>query len=228
MSCPISSHSEEKQGYKFVNLLGNNKFSIHNCESLIEGKDVAINFRYWTIDNQNINIHNQYQLLTDSYAASKPNKDIERKWFDSLIGFDEQERIVPDPLASPKEMYGILNTPRQSMFVNRVEAIKQVIERVNRTLKEKVMVDDFNLTSLTKYEGAPASAEGYYDKTVNTYAELLLVNVTKKTQATLNPIIVNGRITDVLVDEAGRVRFKASGKPLEGELDLLYDAINAL
>lgn len=32
----------------------------------------------------------------------------------------------------------------------------------------------------------------------------------------------------VLVDEAGRVRFKASGKPLEGELDLLYDAINAL
>ena len=196
--------SPEKQGYKFVNLLGNNKFSIHNCESLIEGKDVAINFRYWTIDNQNINIHNQYQLLTDSYAASKPNKDIERKWFDSLIGFDEQERIVPDPLASPKEMYGILNTPRQSMFVNRVEAIKQVIERVNRTLKEKVMVDDFNLTSLSKYEGAPASAEGYYDKTVNTYAELLLVNVTKKTQATLNPIIVNGRITDVLVDEAGR------------------------
>lgn len=32
----------------------------------------------------------------------------------------------------------------------------------------------------------------------------------------------------LLVDQAGRVRFKASGEPLEGELDLLYDAINAL
>ena len=55
---------------------------------MIEDKDVAINFRYWTIDNQNINIHNQYQLLTDNYGPSRPNKDIERKWFDSLIGFD--------------------------------------------------------------------------------------------------------------------------------------------
>ena len=194
----------EKQGYKFVNLLGNNKFSIHNCESLIEDKDVAINFRYWTIDNQNINIHNQYQLLTDNYASSKPNRDIERKWFDSLIGFDEQERIVPDPNASPKEKYGILNVPRQGMFVNRVEAVKQVMERVNRKLKEKVMVDDFDLTPLSLYDVAPATVEGIYDKTVSTYAELLLVNVTKKEQAVLNPIIVNGRITDVLVDTGGR------------------------
>ena len=172
--------------------------------SLIEDKDVAINFRYWTIDNQNINIHNQYQLLTDNYASSKPNRDIERKWFDSLIGFDEQERIVPDPNASPKEKYGILNVPRQGMFVNRVEAVKQVMERVNRKLKEKVMVDDFDLTPLSLYDVAPATVEGIYDKTVSTYAELLLVNVTKKEQAVLNPIIVNGRITDVLVDTGGR------------------------
>ena len=47
-------------------------------------------------------------------------------------------------------------------------------------------------------------SEGYYDKTVNSYAELELVNTTKKEQATLNPIIVNGRITDVPVDNPGR------------------------
>ena len=122
----------------------------------------------------------------------------------SLIGFDEQERIVPDPNASPKEKYGILNVPRQGMFVNRVEAVKQVMERVNRKLKEKVMVDDFDLTPLSLYDVAPATVEGIYDKTVSTYAELLLVNVTKKEQAVLNPIIVNGRITDVLVDTGGR------------------------
>ena len=41
----------EKQGYKFVNLLGDNKFSVPVIESPIEDKDVAINFRYWVIDN---------------------------------------------------------------------------------------------------------------------------------------------------------------------------------
>ena len=66
----------EKQGYKFVNLLGDNKFSVHNCESLIEDKDVAINFRYWVIDNQNINIHNQYQLLTDNYASANSTETL--------------------------------------------------------------------------------------------------------------------------------------------------------
>ena len=76
------------------------------------------------------------------------------------------------------------------MFVNRVEAVKQVMERVNRKLKEKVMVDDFDLTPLSLYDVAPATVEGIYDKTVSTYAELLLVNVTKKEQAVLNPIIV--------------------------------------
>ena len=224
----------EKQGYKFVNLLGDNKFSVHNCESLIEDKDVAINFRYWVIDNQNINIHNQYQLLTDNYAPSKPNKDVERKWFDSLIGFDEQERIVPDPDASPKEKYGILNVPRQSMFINRVEALKQVIERVNRKLKMKVMVDDFDLTPLSNFDNAPATVEGYYDKTVNSYAELELVNTTKKEQATLNPIIVNGRITDVLVDNPGRgyavaPRVKITDSQGSGaEVELTINAIGSV
>ena len=64
------------------------------------------------------------------------NRDVERKWFDSLIGFDEQERIVPDPDASPKEKYGILNVPKTKyVYLNRVEALKQVSNVSTENLK---------------------------------------------------------------------------------------------
>ena len=39
------------------------------------------------------------------------NRDVERKWFDSLIGFDEQRENCRSD-ASPKEKYGILNVPK--------------------------------------------------------------------------------------------------------------------
>ena len=59
---------------------------------MIQDKDVAISIQYYTTDKQDTNIHNQYQILTDGLASSKPNRDIERKWFDSLIGYDTRNR----------------------------------------------------------------------------------------------------------------------------------------
>ena len=70
-------------------------------------------------------------MYTAGLDTSKPNADIERKWFDSLIGYDDAGRIVPDPNLSAKEKYGILNDPRQSWFLNKTEALKQVIDRAN-------------------------------------------------------------------------------------------------
>ena len=84
-------------GYRFINFISPTSFVIHNCESLLKDKEVALSIQYWTIENQDINIHNQYQLYTAGLDTSKPNADIERKWFDSLIGYDDAGRIVPDP-----------------------------------------------------------------------------------------------------------------------------------
>ena len=127
-------------GYKYVSFFANNQFAINNCDTLIKGRDIAISIQYYVLDAQDTNIHNQYQLISDGLATSKPNRDIERKWFDSLIGYDTRNRPVPDNTIGPKKKYGILNTPRQSMFINSVEAMKQVIERVNGVLKTNLIV----------------------------------------------------------------------------------------
>ena len=193
-----------QQGYKFITLLANNKLALYNCESLIEDTDVALNIRYWTIDNQDINIHNEYQILTEGLPTSKPNADIERKWIDSLVGYDIESRPVPDPNLSAKQKYGIQNIPRQSMFVNRVEAVKQLVERVNIVLKDKLIVDEYDITNLNLITPKPSVNDNTFDKIIDSFAELRTVNTSNARQAKLNLIIVDGRIAEVQVQDQGQ------------------------
>ena len=72
-----------------------------------------------------------------------------------------------------RQKYGNLNEPRQSWFVNKTEARKQFIERVNKTLKTELIVDDKDLTDLTKIDPITV-AEGRFDTTSDTFAELSL------------------------------------------------------
>ena len=53
-----------------------------------------------------------------------------QKWVDSLVGYDNNSNQLPDIDLSVPRRYGILNTPNQSMFVNKTEALKQIDEIV--------------------------------------------------------------------------------------------------
>ena len=191
-------------GYKFVNFITPTSFVLHNCESLLKDTDVALSTQYWKIENQNINIHNQYQLFTAGLDTSKPNYDIERKWFDSLIGYDTAGRTVPDPNLSVKERYGILNNPRQSWFVNKNEAFKQVIDRVNGVLLKNLIIDDKIITPLLSKQEIPVSTSSSFDITVDTYQDLSFVGSAKVSQATLTPVFVDGKIVRVTITDPGR------------------------
>ena len=204
-------------GYKFVSFFSNNQFAINNCDTLIEGKDVAISVQYYTLDNQDTNIHNQYQILTDGLASSKPNRDIERKWFDSLIGYDTNNRPVPDTTLGAKKKYGILNTPRQSIFVNSTEALKQIIERINGVLIKNLIVENKNLTGLNYKEDFPSAISRLYDTAVDTYAEIDLIGIAKSKQAILTPVIEDGKIVRVTITDPGRGYLVAPTYTIRGD-----------
>ena len=121
---------------------------MHNLQSSVKGKETVLKFSYWVATNTEKNIHNQYNILTDGLENSVPKSDLELKWFDSLIGFDKQMRPVPDKTLGEKDRYGILNEPRQTMFDNRIEALKQFVERTNNVLKQNILIDDFDLSPL--------------------------------------------------------------------------------
>jgi len=192
------------QQLRFVTILGDDRFVVHNTNRLTSEKDVAINFRYWTIDNQDNNIHTEYQIITDGLDTSRPKSIIEEKWFDSLIGADKYHRLVPDPTLSVKQKYGNQFKPRQSWFINRQEALKQFIERVNRVLADELAVDSLNINKLFEKEPIPSALSGTYDTAVDTEDELRLVGTVRAETAVLQPVIVDGTVTSVNIINAGR------------------------
>lgn len=195
----------KSKGIQFVQFVGPNQFSLVNCKPLISGTDIAINFKYWTIQNIDINIHSHYQLLGDGDPFKKLNKYVEQKWFDSLVGYDASGAEVPDPRLPAKLKYGILNKPRQSMFVNRIEALKQFIERVNSVLINKSIVDDFNLESLFLKDPAPTELTGKFDVAIDLASEIRFVGASSGVaQASVIPVIEGGRIIKVNVTSSGK------------------------
>ena len=192
------------QGRRFVAPLGDNRFSLYNCEPLIRDKDIGISFNWWTIENQEQNTHNEYQIISDGLETSVPNETIKQKWIDSLVGFDVNDRPVPDITLPVRERYGNLNEPRQSWFVNRTEARKQFVERVNRVLKSQLIVDEKDLSPLTQIDPLPSNVTGLFDTVSDTFAELQFVSVANTKQASLTLEIENGSIVNVLINDPGR------------------------
>lgn len=192
------------QGYAYLALTGTNSFSLVNTKQYLKDTEVVLSVEYWTIDNINTNVHSQWKIVNNDASTVLPSS-IELKWFDSLCGKDLSGREVPDISLPPKLRYGIENRPRQSMFVNRFEALKQFIEQVNLTLKDEQIVTTRDISKLKLYDTPPSLVTGLYDSTENTDAELRFVNVgAYKRPIFGNPIIVDGRITGLEIQFAGR------------------------
>ena len=190
--------------YEYVAFFDNDSFAPINVEKYLQNDDVAIGIQWWNVDNKDINIHNQYQIITDGLATSKPNRDIEAKWIDSLVGYDLYGRIVPDPSLGAKQKYGVLTSPRQSWFVNRAEALKQFIEKTNEVLAKELIVDSKNLSNLTKQDPIPSIVTNIYDTSVDTKSELDNLGVAKAKQATMSVTVQNGVIVNTTILDPGR------------------------
>jgi hypothetical protein len=191
------------EGYKYLALTGPNSFSLANIKPLLKHTDAVLSVEYWTVDNADTkNIHRQYALISNDTSSHIPAR-IEEKWFDSLCGKDLTGKDVPDLSLPPKLRYGIEFRPRQSMFINRYEALKQVIEQVNRTLLANQIVENRNLSALDSYEAEPSVQLGLYDGVKDYDTELSYINITSFVSPVLVPVLTDGRITSVIVVNSG-------------------------
>jgi hypothetical protein len=196
------------QGYKYLALTSSNSFSLVNVKNDLMHTDVVLSVEYWIADHGTENIHSQWKIINDNIDTKLP-ATIEQKWIDSLCGKDLAGRLVPDTALPPKIKYGIENRPRQGMFVNRFEALKQFIERVNAALIAVQISGqrDFNL--LNSYEAEPSINTGLYDEVLDTDVELRFANVGSFVAPVITPIIMNGSIVDINVVSSGRGYFVA-------------------
>jgi hypothetical protein len=203
-------------GYPCLVLLGSDSFSLLNCDSYLQDKDIVLSIQYWITDKQEGNAHTQWKIISEHPNTVIPY-EIEQKWLDSLLGKDTNGRTVPDLKLPVKQRFGIENRPRQSIFVNRIEALKQFIDRVNSVLKDNLIVDEFDLTPLEKFEEIPSAVSGLWDVQIDTDPELRFVGTSQLEQALLTPVIEGGKIIDVTITQSGRGYVNASYVKIMGK-----------
>jgi len=191
-------------GYRFISLFNEKEFALHNVRSLISGKDTIIHFDYADGPVNLGNVHSEYSLLTENDETSEPNNILVDKWFDSLVGYDANLNKLPDLDVSPARRYGILNEPLQTMFVNKTEALKQIVERVNLVLLQNLIVDDFDLSPLDAIDPLPSDVAGKYDEKIDNEGLLRFVGTSKIEQAQISLTTTDGRISSVTIENSGR------------------------
>jgi hypothetical protein len=194
------------EAYTYLALTGTDSFSLVNAKSYLEDTNVVLSVEYWLTDKTNQNIHSQWKIISEQAGTVIPTS-IEHKWIDSLCGKDLNDRVVPDLTLPAKLRYGIENRPRQGMFVNRFEALKQLIEQTNTVMAKSAVARNKDVSQLELYDAPPSLVAGLYDSTQNTAQELRFVNIGSYRRPVLtltDTDIVAGRITNVTISQTGR------------------------
>lgn len=191
------------EGQKYLALTGLNSFSLINVRPSLHSTDVVLAVEYWTAETIGQNIHSEWKLISNSSSSEIPTY-IEKKWIDSLCGKDESSRPVPDFDLPPKVRYGIENRPRQGMFINRTEALKQTFEKVNSVLLQNQISEKRDLSALEAYDPEPSLITGTYDTVVDTDAELRFANVGSFKKPAISLEVQDGKIVSAIITNKGR------------------------
>ena len=189
-------------GYLYASVLSKNAVSLANVGNLLVGNRINLNVATDIINNP-IEKHTEWLLLQEGSATSVPNTLLEKKLFDSLLGHDSLGNPVPDPALSSRMAYGIEIRPRQSMFVNRKEALRNLIEFSNLVLAENQITGNYSFTNLNQQELPPDVSLHEYDQIVEDNEQLSLINTLQFVQATIQCTMYNGKVRSVAIENPG-------------------------
>jgi hypothetical protein len=190
-------------GIAFIALVDSDKFISYNFESVMSSSTALLNIKFKNDLKSLIPIHSEYQLLTEGVADSLPAEKLEQKWIDSLVGTDMSGARVPDSKLPAKQKYGVSFRPRQSMFVNRISALKIAVERINLILLKEAFSDSIDLEYLNLQDTIPSNLLNLYDIVVDTEIDLQTVGTARTKQAILKANIVNGELDTIDIVDPG-------------------------
>jgi hypothetical protein len=162
----------QTQGIPYAAVVRNDTISLYNISNYITGNTTVLHMDYDYVKNDNI-IHSEYQLIQEGNANSDIPDRIVNKLRDSLAGRDQYNRAVPDAALPIQSNVGI--DPGQTIFVDRIAAVKSWVSYVNTVLMTAPVVNDFIIDRLYTAEAQPIAED--YDLTVNSYEELGYIDV---------------------------------------------------
>ena len=162
-------------GLKYFGVSDQNKIILYNVKYLLQDDNIVFNINYKT-NTGDASRHQVWKIFAEGDPQIRPSTEIESKWWDSLVGHDASGNVVPDKSLPVNRRYGTLLRPRQSWYVNRFKALKEIIGYTNTILKAKQLVGTISFTNLNLDDPQPTATSGEYDGTVATYEDLGYLN----------------------------------------------------
>jgi len=211
-------------GVTYIALADADKFVLFNYTNIVSNDYAILNIEYYNNKDSKNAVHNEFTLLTENVEDSIPTDSLERKWLDSLIGYDLQGNRIPDTDLPAKQRYGIKFRPRQSMFVNKQTILKTVIKNINTVLLKEAFADVITYKNLNLVDEQPSEVLNLFDVAVETYIDLETVGTIRVKQAEISANIVDGEILSIDVIEPGfgyrtapSIDFEGDGQGLEAQ-----------
>jgi hypothetical protein len=165
-------------GLPYIAALSANALALYNANGLLSANDTILHVEY---DRQilggNSNIHTEYEFITDGKPSSFLNANLYRKFIDSFCGIDTLGNAVPDPTLSPGMRYGVQFRPRQSMFVDRLLALKNYLQYVNKILAQFPISETKSFSLLNSAQPIPAANTGAWNLEVPNLEILAYQNI---------------------------------------------------
>ena len=171
-------------GLKFISVISNDAVAINNIGPMLVNDKISLNIA----QNTNFDItlpprHTEWLLLQEGNSSSKPPEVLENKMIFSLLGHDNLGNLVPDPTIPVRTRYGIGIRPQQSMFKNRLEALRNIVEFSNSVLKDTLITGKYSFKNLNAQEEIPSRYTGKYDFLVEDNTDLAGIDTTGFEQA---------------------------------------------
>jgi hypothetical protein len=147
-------------GIPYLAPLSASAVALYNCEDAIAQGNAVLHVEFDRQFNDNL-VHVEYQLVPQDRPDGFLDAQLYRKLLDSFCGADTVGALVPDPLLSPSERYGVSVRPRQSMFVNRFLALENYLTSANTVLAQFPITEirSFRLLNSAEPQPSPASQE---------------------------------------------------------------------
>ena len=153
--------SPTSSGLPYIAALSANAVAIYNSVNLLSANDTILHVEY---DRQAVggtnDLHTEYEFIADGKASSFLNPNLYRKLLDSFCGLTTSGLAVPDPLLSPGMQYGVEYRPRQSMFLNRFDALENYLSYANAILAQYPISETRSFILLNAAEPIPAPVIG--------------------------------------------------------------------
>ena len=149
-------------GIAYLAPINANTVALYNCETLIEAQDTIINIGYDKVYTDD-NVHTEFELIAQGKSDAFLSTNLYRKLQDSFCGVDTFGNLVPDTNLTIAERYGVQFRPRQSMFVDRLAALKNYLTRANFVLNQYPISESRSFNLLNSAEPVPSANSGLWD-----------------------------------------------------------------